>query len=187
MMKPIKQPLILASVSPRRRILMRRAGLKFKIIPSQVSENHPPLSPARLVKFLALKKAVSVAKNNPRAWVLGADTLVFVNGEKIGKPRNAKDAARILRLQSGRWQKVYTGVALVGEGGKKRKLGVCVSRVKMRELTPADINWAVRHHLDKAGAYAVQQKNDPFVQEIVGDFDNVVGLPMRIVRKLLLS
>jgi len=181
----LKLPLILASLSPRRRHLMKKAGIEFKIVPSDVKETHSWLRPSSLVKFLALKKAVSVSRKHPGSLVLGADTVVYVGGKIIGKPKSERDAEEILRRQSGRWQRVFTGVALVWDGGRSRKSGVSVSRVKMRVLAAADIDWAIRHHLDKAGAYAVQQKDDPFIEQIIGDYDNVVGLPMRVVRKLL--
>ncbi len=165
---------------------MKQAGYKFKVVPSLVRESHPRgISPGRLVRTLALQKAISVSKNNPDADVLGADTVVFVGGKIIGKPKNPKDAEKILKRQSGRCQRVYTGVALVWAGGKKKVSGVAVSKVFLRPLSPKDIAWAIRHHLDKAGSYAVQQRNDPFVKRIIGDYDNVVGLPMRLVKRLI--
>jgi septum formation protein len=91
----------------------------------------------------------------------------------------------MLQELSGAWQKVYTGVAVVAAGGRRRKVSLAVSNVKMRRLDKSDIKHAARRHLDKAGAYAVQERRDPFVQKIVGDYDNVVGLPMRLVNRLL--
>jgi septum formation protein len=134
---------------------------------------------------LALKKARAVARLHPHAVVLGADTIVYINKHVVGKPRDARHARKILSELSGAWQRVYTGVAVVREGGKHSRVAHAVSRVKMRSLTDKDIERASSRHMDKAGAYAVQEKKDPFVEKIVGDYDNVVGLPMRLVRRLL--
>lgn len=178
-------PLILASASPRRRAILKKDGFKFKIVISHVSERHPsPCPPAgKLVQYLALKKAVSVARQYPERIVLAADTLVFLDGKPIGKPKHAQDGKRILRRLSGRWQDVYTGVAIIK--GNKKKVGLARSRVQFRPLSEFDIEQAASKHLDKAGGYAVQEKKDGFVRKITGDYDNVVGLPMRVVLRLL--
>ncbi len=177
---------ILASASPRRKTILQKAGYKFRIIPSHVAETHPKnLGPAALVKHLALKKALSISKKYPNEIILGADTLVFVGHRAIGKPRNIKDAQRILKILSGAWQRVYTGVAVVkAEGGIKR-VGASVSYVKFKKLTPEEIIDVSTRHLDKAGAYSIQHKKDRFVEQLKGDYDNVVGLPIRLVKKLL--
>lgn len=178
--------LILASASPRRKLLMRKAGYRFKICPSHVPERAPSgLSHSKRVEFLALKKAKAVAKQYPTTVVLGADTLVFIHGHAVGKPKNSRHARRILSELSGRWQQVITGVALVWDGGKKSLQSSAISQVKLRKLTEKDIDQASHKHLDKAGAYAVQEKDDGFVEQIKGDYDNVVGLPMKQVKKLL--
>ncbi len=187
MKRPAKIPLfILASASPRRRQLLKESGLRFKIIPSHVSERAPAgLSHAALVRYLALKKATWVSKHHPTRVVLGADTLVFLDGRAIGKPKNARHAERILRQLSGRWQRVYTGVAAVWAGGKKVKTGVALSWVKFKRLSEDQIRRVSSDHLDKAGAYSVQDKDDRFVEKIKGEYDNVVGLPVRLSRRLL--
>ncbi len=179
-------PLILASVSPRRKLILKEAGFRFRVVPSHIRERHPRgVRPSDLVRSLALAKAVSVAKQCPAHEVLGADTIVYIGKTILGKPQNPSHAKQILRKLSGSWQRVYTGVAVVSEGGRKRKTGVAITRVKFRPLTEKDIERASRRHLDKAGAYAIQEGKDPFVQRIVGDYDNVVGLPMRVVKSLL--
>jgi septum formation protein len=181
-----KPSLILASESPRRRRLLKEAGFKFRVLPSRIKETHSKrLSPSRIVRTLAIKKALKISRQHPHDYVIGSDTIVFINRHVVGKPRHARHAESILRELSGAWQKVYTGVALVWDGGKSIKSGVAVSSVKMRALNFADIKRASRTHLDKAGAYAVQETKDPFVEKIRGDYDNVVGFPMRIVRRLL--
>ena len=137
------------------------------------------------VTSLAIKKAVATAKKFPNDIVLGADTLVFINGHAVGKPKNPVHAKRMLRELSGKWQRVYTGVAVVWDGGARTMKKAAVSYVKFWKLSDADIERASQKHLDKAGGYAVQQKGDGFVAEIRGDYDNVVGLPMRVVKLLL--
>ena len=178
--------LILASASPRRKDLMKKAGYRFRIVPSNVPERtQSGLTHSQRVEALALKKAKAVAKQFPGDVVLGADTLVFINGHAVGKPRNARHAIRMLAELSGEWQQVITGVAVVWDGGAKKIQGSAISRVKFKTLSKVEIEKTAHKHLDKAGAYAVQEKGDGFVNQIKGDYDNVVGLPMRLVKKLL--
>ena len=175
--------LILASASPRRRAILRAAGLSFRVDPSSVDENIPEKNPRRLVAKLARLKALEVSKRHPGLLTLGADTLVVCAGEILGKPKDLKDAVRMITLQSGRWQRVYTGVALVK--GRRVYAEVAVSKVRARKLDDTRLRSLAGKHMDKAGAYAVQDRKDPLVERIVGDRDNVVGLPMRVVRRLL--
>jgi septum formation protein len=175
--------LILASGSPRRRALLRAAGVRFRVVVSGVDENIPEKRPRRMVLALARLKALAVAAQHPGELVLGADTTVVCAGQILGKPESPADAERMLLLQSGRWQRVYTGVALAR--GRRVWTGIAVSRVKARKLDPERLKRLAGKHMDKAGGYAVQDKKDPLVELIVGDRDNVVGLPMRVVRQLL--
>jgi septum formation protein len=175
--------LILASSSPRRKAILRAAGVSFRVDPSDVDENIPERNPRRLVAKLARLKALSVARRHPGALVLGADTLVACAGEILGKPRDLKDAVRMITLQSGRMQRVYTGVALVK--GRRVYAEVAVTKVYARRLDAERLKRLAGKHMDKAGAYAVQDRRDPLVARVVGDRDNVVGLPMRAVRRLL--
>ena len=175
--------LILASTSPRRRAILRAAGVSFRSDPSLIDENIGERNPRRLVAKLARLKALEVARRHPAALVLGADTIVVCAGEILGKPKNLKDAVRMITLQSGRWQRVYTGVALVR--GRRVYAEVAVSKVRARKLDVKKLARLAGKHMDKAGAYAVQDRRDPLVERIVGDRDNVVGLPMRCVRRLL--
>jgi septum formation protein len=177
--------LILASGSPQRRALLKRLRRPFKILPSNVSERSAEKSPRRLVVLLAKRKALAVAKRNPRDVVLGADTLVVCRGKIIGKPRDAADSRRILRLLNGRWQRVYTGVCVASDGGKRALATAVVSRVKARRLDDRTLLKLAGKHMDKAGAYAVQDKADPFIEKIEGPLDNVIGLPVDAVRRLL--
>ncbi len=159
--------------------------MTFRVIPSHVSEKTCEKNPRRFVVELALRKARDVARRHPDAAVLGADTIVVCCGKIIGKPRDLVDSRRILELLNGRWQEVYTGIAVAWEGGKKSLAQAVKSRVLARRLNPAELSRLVGKHPDKAGAYAVQDKDDPFIERIEGDYGNVVGLPLEATRKLL--
>lgn len=177
--------IILASASPRRIGLLKKCGLKFKVLPSRVRENTGFKSPVKIVKYLALKKAFFIAKRIKQGIVIGADTIVVFKGHIIGKPKDSEDAGRILSLINGTFHRVYSGVAVVDAESLKYKVGYEMSRVKMRKLSKTEINSFVGKHLDKAGAYAVQEKDDAFVEKICGDYYNVVGLPLKKLKKLL--
>jgi len=180
-----KRPLILASASPQRRRLLKRLGLPFKIVPSGVGENSPEKNPRKLVLSLAKKKARAVARRYPRSAVLGSDTVVYCQKEILVKPKNKTDSKRILDILNGRWHRVYTGVALALEGGNKIYSEVCVSRTKARKLPPERLLRLAGKHMDKSGSYAMQDKRDPFIEKVVGGKDNVIGLPLSVVRRLL--
>lgn len=183
-MGKLRRPdLILASASPRRRAILRAAGLRFRTVPSRVEESSRETDPRRLVLALARRKALAVARRHPDARVLGADTIVVCAGEILGKPKDLADARRMLALQAGRWQRVYTGVALVDR--RRVYAAVAVTKVRARSLDARRLRRLAGKHRDKAGAYAAQDRRDPLVARIVGDRDNVVGLPMRCVRRLL--
>lgn len=178
--------LILASASPRRRNLLKKAGYRFAVIVSGVSERGSShQKPRALVKTLARRKAMAVAKRYPDDIILGADTIVFVHNRVVGKPKNPKHAERILRVLSGARQQVLTGVSVVWGGGRWSLTGCASSWVQFRVLSDEEIQRAAYKHLDKAGGYAVQSKGDRFVKRIVGDYDNVVGLPMKLVNILM--
>lgn len=179
--------LILASASRQRRLLLGRLGTPFRVIPSRVSEASSIKSPRRLALNLARRKAMRVARKYPRAAVLGADTIVVCRGEIIGKPRDKRHAESIIAKLNGRWHRVYTGVVLALSGGDDLREEIAVSRVKARRLSPAALAGLAGKHMDKAGAYAVQDKKDPFISRIEGPLDNVIGLPMQAVRRLLRS
>ena len=177
--------LILASKSPRRKELLAQAGIKYRAVPSNIDESSAYKRPALIVRELAYKKALSVALRHPGSPVLGSDTLVYCKGEVLGKPLDHKDALRLLRLQNGSWQAVHTGVALIWVDKGVYLAGSEVSRCKARKLTEAELRGLAGKHHDKAGAYAVQDRGDMFVERIVGRFDTVVGLSMNLVRKFM--
>ena len=175
---------VLASKSPRRIALLKELGMKFDIIPSQTPENSTKKRPAARVKELAVQKAFDVARKYPGAVVIGADTLVYCKGEIIGKPKDRADALRILRKLNGSWQSVYTGVCVMNLEEQKMLFGHDVSKCKARTLSEAELEHLAGKHMDKAGAYAVQDTEDPFIERIVGSRSNVVGFPVEFFQKL---
>lgn len=182
----MKRPvLVLASRSPRRVSLLREAGIKFVRRPSSCPETHALKRPSAIVKALSLEKAMDVARKFPGSPVLGSDTLVFCKGKILGKPRTHAESMRLLRMQNGSWQTVYSGVALVWLEKGLVLAGLEKSRCKARRLGPERLEALAGKHMDKAGAYAVQDAEDEFIEKIDGRFDTVVGLPMNLVRKFI--
>lgn len=176
--------LVLASKSPRRIAILKELGMKFDIIPSQAPENSRKKRPAARVTELAVQKAFDVARKYPGAVVIGADTLVYCKGEIIGKPKDRADALRILKKLNGSWQSVYTGVCVMNLQEQKMLFGHDVSKCKARRLSPKELEYLAGKHMDKAGAYAVQDTDDPFIERIVGSRSNVVGFPVEFFQKL---
>jgi septum formation protein len=177
--------LILASASPRRRVLLRRLEIPFRVIASHVSEASSLKTPVRLVRELALRKALSVAKQLKEGVVLGADTVVVSRGKILGKPDGIQGAYRMLSRLSGTLHKVYTGIAIVDVQTRKSRVAHEQSFVRMRKLSSRELAHLSHQHHDKAGAYAIQEKHDPIARVVKGHYDNVVGLPVTSVRKLL--
>ncbi len=134
---------------------------------------------------LALKKAKAVAGLLKEGIVLGADTIVVLHRQILGKPRDARDAYRILYRLSGTTHHVYTGVALVDAHSRKVVVSHAVSVVRMKKIPLAELVRLSRKHLDKAGAYAIQESRDPIAHVVKGSYDNVVGLPVATVKALL--
>jgi septum formation protein len=182
------EKLLLASSSPRRAEILRAVGWPFETLATDIDERIiAGEKPDAYVRRLALEKAAAAARLHPSRLVLGADTTVVVDSEILGKPQDENDARRMLRLLSGRWHDVLTGVALVrAEGNGCRAVAHESTRVRFGHLTDAEIAWYVKSNepADKAGAYAVQGRAALFIEEIKGDFWNIVGLPVRLVYKL---
>jgi septum formation protein len=176
--------LILASGSPRRRELLSQAGIRFDIHPPNIPElEEPGESPTDFAKRLARSKALAVAQRMgpaQRHWVLGADTIVVVDSDILGKPRDAKNAMELLERLTGRGHFVITAVALVASDTLQVRDFAVKSRVEMRSVTRDELAAyvATGECLDKAGAYAVQGGARSFVTKIVGSETNVIGLPM---------
>jgi septum formation protein len=186
----MKRPkLVLASTSPRRRKLMAEAGLEFDAVaPSYADEkNDTGEDPGRLVERHAAAKARSVASDYPGAVIIGADTIVVVNGVILGKPAGESEANEMLATIAGRDHLVYTGVAIVDADKGTAEIAHEVTKVTVRSLTPDEISSyvATGEPLDKAGAYAIQGIGCFIVERIEGDYFNVVGLPMVLLSRLL--
>jgi len=183
----VKQ-LILASNSPRRRQLLEQIGLSFRVITARVSEALPAGSNlAAGVMEIARRKAEAVACRLKEGLVLGADTLVVLDGIALGKPAGPQDAFAMLTKLQGREHQVITGVALYDAASGTCLLEHEVTRVWMRPLTPREI-WqyvATGEPLDKAGAYGIQGKGALLVERIDGCYSNVVGLPLATVGGML--
>ncbi|MBE7026624.1 MAG: septum formation inhibitor Maf [Ruminococcaceae bacterium] len=180
--------IVLASASPRRRELLEQSGFEFDIIVSDADENINVCDAALMVRELALLKAGDVAKKvEKNRLVIGADTVVCIDGEVLGKPKDESDAERMLSLLSAREHQVYTGVCIIDSGTGK---AVCKSEctdIVFKELTNEQIQEyiATGEPMDKAGAYAIQGGAQDFVQCIDGSFDNVVGLPVELVKEII--
>jgi septum formation protein len=182
----VPAPLILASASPRRADLLRAAGIRFEVVAADVDERqHPGEDAQTYVRRLATAKATHVAAAHGGRPVLGADTTVVVDGEVLGKPRNAAEAASMLERLSGRSHEVLTGVCLIGAEGRA-DTAVASTTVEFRQLTASEIDTYVAsgEPMDKAGAYAIQGGAGRFVTRIDGDHDNVVGLPVALIQAM---
>ena len=187
--------LVLASASPRRQELLRSAGIPFSVEPANVDETpFAGESPRDCAERLAREKALAVFAARPHDRVLGADTVVAVDETILGKPVDGEDAARMLRLLSGRVHRVITGVCLVeagpgrqGSGGSHITTASETTLVTMNELSEDDIRGyvATGEPMDKAGAYAIQGMAARFIPRIEGDYSNVVGLPVALVLRIL--
>lgn len=179
--------IILASGSPRRRELLEKAGFVFEVIPSPAEEIHDSsMDPGVLCEENARLKAIAVAVENPGAWVIGADTLVFLDGHPLGKPADRAEAAAMLDALSGRVHQVRTGVCVVDPSGRETTFHE-ITHVTFRHLDESAIRayHALVDPLDKAGAYGIQEHGVSIVEGIDGPFDNVMGLPVRRLVALL--
>jgi septum formation protein len=179
-----KRKIMLASRSPRRKRLLEQIGLKFEIRESEYEEDMGAKSdPAALVKFLAGKKAADVARHYTNAIVIGADTVVVLDNEILGKPKDKKEAKAMLRRLSGREHKVLTGLTIIDTANKTIFKYLGKARVKFRNLSEREIDdyIATGEPLDKAGAYGIQEKGIILIAEIRGDYGTVVGLPLAAV------
>lgn len=181
----------LASTSPRRKRLLKEAGIKFKAIqPHYEEKNHHKMPPAELVKKHAVEKAASCVARIKEGTMLGSDTIVYCGGHVIGKPRHRPDAFKILSRLQGRWHTVYTGVAVLEvKGGKilKQKVFCERTKVKLKAMDRAAIKryFSIINPLDKAGAYAIQSKNVGIIDAVKGSLSSAIGLPIEQLRKYL--
>jgi septum formation protein len=162
---PVREPrIILASASPRRAELLKQIGVDFELAPSQAEERpHPDEAPADYITRIARAKVIAIAREREGGLIIGADTIVVLDGRLIGKPENEADATRLLKQLSGR-----------------------KTLVKFAQLTDDEIDWYIGtgEPMDKAGAYGIQGLGGLFVDEIAGNYYNVVGLPIPLVYRL---
>ncbi|MCR4398549.1 MAG: Maf family protein [Firmicutes bacterium] len=181
--------LVLASTSPRRIELLRQIGLQFVVVPSGADETLVGGGPAEIAEALALSKAESVAGRVGSGLVIGADTVVALDGEILGKPRDPADARMMLEKLSGRAHSVVTGVAVVDAATGRRAVEYEESRVWFRALNSDEIEAYVSsgEPMDKAGAYGVQGLGSVLVERIEGCYFNVVGLPLPRLARILKS
>jgi septum formation protein len=192
-----KPGLILASSSPRRQELLREIGIPFQVHAANINEDQiAGESPIDYALRLAREKAQAVAAQYPQSYVLGADTIVVIDGEVLGKPKDHADAARMLRLLSGRAHEVTTAVSLITPNtvtpstiaqGTLAETRASTTKVYFREIAEAEIQQYVAggEPMDKAGAYAIQGGASRWTDRIEGEFSNVVGLPLSLVTEML--
>lgn len=184
---PHARPLLLASASPRRAELLRTAGIPFEVAAADVDESLPPgADPKGSAERLARAKATAARARHDGRWILAADTIVDLERRILGKPAEAGQAREMLQLLSGRAHEVHTGVAVVDPDGLLRS-AVATTRVVFRPLTWPEIEAYVDggEPFDKAGGYAIQGEGGLLIERIEGPWDNVVGLPLGVVRQLL--
>lgn len=180
--------IILASASPRRQELLKQIGLNFLVDPCDLPENlDRELEPAELAKAVSLEKARVVAGKYPDAIIIAADTFGILRGKVLGKPPTAEAAREMLRDMSGRSHLVITGFTILDTRTDRTITGSAETRVYFKKLTPKEINSYVNsgEPLDKAGAYAIQGLGAVIVEKIVGDYYNVMGLPLSALAEIL--
>lgn len=181
-------PIILASASPRRSELLKQAGFSFTIVPSTTEETRTEISPGQLVEDLAFQKANDVYETVKENYtdqdfmVIGADTIVYYDGEVLGKPADAQEAFDMLKLLSDRTHQVYTGLAIILRKENEKQVHLLHERTDVTFYPISDEELkdyiATGDPLDKAGAYGIQGNFAVHVKEIKGDYNNVVGLPI---------
>jgi septum formation protein len=184
----VREPrIILASASPRRAELLRQIGVEFDLMPSETEERpHPDEAPADYITRIARAKVIAATRKCEAGLVIGADTIVVLDGRIMGKPEDEASAKRMLTQLSGRWHAVMTGVALYDIQTSAEVADYDKTLVKFARLTEREIEWyvATGEPMDKAGAYGIQGLGGLFVDEIAGNYYNVVGLPLPLVYRL---
>lgn len=182
--------IILASGSPRRAEILRNIDWPFEAVAANVDESrHDHEDAVTYVKRVARSKADGVRLQFPGATVVGADTVVVVDGQILGKPSDQDDARRMLRLLQGRSHEVLTGIAVFNGGADQPRVAHEWTEVDFAQMSQGEIDWYVStgEPLDKAGAYAIQGLGARFIKGIKGDYSNVVGLPVRLLYELTIS
>ena len=179
--------IVLASKSPRRIELLKGLGWSFDVIPSNKPENvDKSLEPRDVAMALSLQKASDVASYVSSSWIIGADTIVVIDGKILGKPINEEDALAMLLILEGRTHEVFTGVTVINPSGKILTK-FSRSLVTMKHLTKSEVlsYLSCGESMDKAGAYAIQGKGTLLISSIEGDYFNIVGLPLVLLSSML--
>lgn len=182
------KPIVLVSSSPRRRELLERAGLEFTVDEADIEENQiDDADPAELAKSISMAKALAAAPRHPGSILIAADTLGWLDGQILGKPRNKEDARRMLEAMSGRCHRVITGFTIIDTNTGRAVSKTVETAVHFKTISKGDIDKyiATGEPLDKAGGYAIQGAGGMFVDRIEGDYYNVVGLPVNALAKAL--
>lgn len=180
--------IILASASPRRKEILENTNTKFEIIKSEIDEvildNELP---SQVVMRLAFEKSIDIALKHPDSLVIGADTVVVLNNNILGKPKDSSDAFNMIKQLSGKTHQVITGISLINLNVNQKIIDYVVSNVKFKNLSEEDIKDYIQTNesLDKAGAYGIQGFGAMLVEEIQGDYFNIVGLPISRLSDLL--
>ena len=180
--------IILASASPRRKELLEKIGLRFKVEPSNYEEDTPSaLEPHELARKISLEKAKVVASKHQNVIVIAADTFVVFGDQILGKPHTEKEARKMLELINGKSHSVITGFSIIDTSNNKTLSKSVETKTYIRKLTSAEIDAYVKSKepLDKAGAYAIQGLGSVFVEKIEGDYFNVIGLPLSALTEAL--
>jgi septum formation protein len=180
--------LILASRSPRRYDLLKQIGLNFEVIPSNVEEDFVSAeSPREHVMRLAEAKALDVGNRFPENWVIGADTIVYVDGIILGKPKSREEALEMLRLISGKEHRVLSGICVSHLKKGKRERETVETAVRVKALSPVEMDWYIStgEPFDKAGGYGIQGIGSFMIESINGSYTNVVGLPLCELMQML--
>lgn len=186
-----KPKIYLASASPRRKELLKKVVKNFQVIVSQFNENSiKAKSPRSFVKLAALGKTKDIAeKIKAPAIIIGCDTIVVVKNKILGKPKDKQEAQDFLKLLSGTKHRVLSGLALIYKDKNKMKIITAIeeTKIKFKKLTQQEIEEYVDKFkpFDKAGGYGVQETGDIFVEQIEGEFDNVVGLPTKLLKNMI--
>ena len=182
--------IILASTSPRRKELLSKTGLVFEAVASNYEEDMSLLMPPdELVKFLSRGKAESVAQNYDDAIIIGGDTFISINGQILGKPYTPERAKEMLNILSGNEHSVFTGFTIIDTKNNKILSDVVEAKIKFKDLSDEEIDEYIEtgEPLSRAGAYAIQTIGDTFVESLNGDYDSIIGLPVKDLMKALRS
>ena len=182
--------LILASKSARRRYLLKQSGLSFSVIPSDFDESLVPVSsPEKYVRILAESKAKDISDVYPESWVIGADTVVVIDGKILGKPSSRTDAKLMLKSLSGQTHEVLTGYCICCAAKERFFSETIRTEVLFKNLSEDEIEWYIhtKEPFDKAGAYAIQGLGTFLVKSVTGSYTNVVGLPVCEVIEFLIK